>query len=79
MRLRGQILRQQCGEAQFNPWVQKVSRRREWPPIPVFYAWGIHGKRKPEGYSPFDVAYNQKRYPQKDIMFSTGCLLNLVQ
>ena len=43
-----------------------------------FNAWRIHGKRNPEGYSPW-CRIQSEEIPQKDAMFSTGCLLNLVQ
>ena len=36
----------------FNPWVRKISWRREWQPTPVFLAGEFHGQRGLEGYSP---------------------------
>ena len=43
-----------------------------------FHAWRIHGKRNPEGYSPW-CHIQSERILQKDIIFSTGSLLNFVQ
>ena len=37
----------------FNPWVGKISWRREWLPIPVFLPGEFHGQRSLAGYSPW--------------------------
>ena len=29
----------------FNPWVRKISWRREWLPIPIFLPGEFHGQR----------------------------------
>jgi len=45
-----------AGEAvrhSFNPWVGKISWRREWQPTPVFLPGESHGQRSLEGYIPF--------------------------
>ena len=39
-----------CG---FNPWVGKISWRREWQPTPVFSPGESHGQRSLAGYSPW--------------------------
>ena len=36
----------------FDPWVQKMLRRREWQPIPVFLPGESHGQRSLAGYGP---------------------------
>jgi len=36
----------------FDPWVGKISWRREWLPTPVFLPGKSHGQRSLEGYSP---------------------------
>ena len=36
-----------------NPWVGKISWRREWQPTPVFLPGEFHGQRSPVGYSPW--------------------------
>ena len=36
----------------FNPWVRKISWRREWLPTPVFLPGEFHGQRTLVGYSP---------------------------
>jgi len=41
----------QCGRPEFNPWVEKISWRREWQPTPVFLPGEVHGQRSLEGYS----------------------------
>ena len=37
----------------FHPWVEKVPRRREWQPTPVFLPGECHGQRSLVGYSPW--------------------------
>ena len=34
----------QCRRPRFNPWVGKISWRREWPPTPVFLCREFHGE-----------------------------------
>ena len=36
-----------------NPWVRKVSWRREWQLTPVLLPAESHGQRSPVGYSPW--------------------------
>ena len=43
----------QCGRPGFNPWVGKITWRREWLPTPVFLAREFHGQRSLEVYSPW--------------------------
>ena len=40
-----------CG---FDPWVGKMSWRRNWQPTPVFLPGKSHGQRNMAGYSPWD-------------------------
>ena len=35
----------------FNPWVRKISWRREWQPNPVFLTGDFHGQRILVGYT----------------------------
>ena len=42
-----------CGRPEFNPWVGKVSWRRERLPTPVFWPVEFHGQRSMAGYSPW--------------------------
>ena len=37
----------------FNPWVKKIPRRREWQSTPVFLPGEFHGQRSLAGYSPW--------------------------
>ena len=37
----------QCGRPRFNPWIGKISWRREWLPTPVFFPGEFHGDRSP--------------------------------
>ena len=39
---------------EFDPWVRKISRRREWHLSPVFLPEESHGQRNLESYSPWD-------------------------
>ena len=41
-------------QRRFNPWVRKISWRREWLPTPVFLPGESHGQRSLVGYSPWD-------------------------
>ena len=43
----------QCRGPRFNPWVRKISWRREWQPTPVFLLGEFHGQRSLAGYSPW--------------------------
>ena len=36
----------------FNPWIGKISWRREWQPTPVFLPGEFHGQKSLVGYSP---------------------------
>ena len=38
----------------FNPWVSKISWRRNWQPTPVFLPGESHGQRSLADYSPQD-------------------------
>ena len=38
-------------ETQFNPWIRKISWRREWQPTPVFLPGKFYGQRSLVGYS----------------------------
>ena len=42
-----------CGSPGFNPWVGKISWRREWQPTPVFLPGKSDGWRSLVGYSPW--------------------------
>ena len=42
-----------CGRPGFSPWVGKISWRRKWPLIPVFWPGKSHGWRSLVGYSPW--------------------------
>ena len=43
----------QCRRPGFNPWVGKISWRREWLPTPVFLPGESYGERSLVGYSPW--------------------------
>lgn len=53
----------------------KGLQEKEWPPIPVFYAW--ESMRGSQRVTVLDVVYNQKRYLRKDIMFTIGAYSTL--
>ena len=40
----------QCGRPGFNPWVGKISWRREWQPTPVLLPRKFHAQRSLVGY-----------------------------
>ena len=37
-------------DPRFDPWVGKISWRREWLPIPVFWPIEFHGVYSPRGH-----------------------------
>ena len=41
------------GRPGFDPWLGKISWRREWQPTPVFWPGEFHGQRSLVGYSPW--------------------------
>ena len=43
----------QCMRHGFNPWVQKIPRRRKWQPTPVLLPEKSHRQRNWVGYSPW--------------------------
>ena len=43
----------QCRGCRFNPWVEKIPKRRKWQPAPVFLPGKSHGQRRLAGYSPW--------------------------
>ena len=43
----------QCRRPGFDPWVRKISWRREWLLTPVFLLGEFHGQRSLVGYSPW--------------------------
>ena len=43
----------QCGRPGFNPWVGRISWRRQWHPTPVFLPGKSHGWRNLVGLSPW--------------------------
>ena len=40
-------------EPRLNPWVRKISWRKQWQPTPVILPGKSHGRRNPVGYSPW--------------------------
>ena len=44
----------QCRKPGFDPWVRKISWRREWQPTPVFLPGEFLRQRSLIGYSPWD-------------------------
>ena len=43
-----------CSRPRFNPWVRKISWRRQWQPTPVFLPGKSHGRRSLISCSPWD-------------------------
>ena len=43
----------QCRRHGFNPWVGKISWRKEWQPTPVLLPGKSHGQRSLVGYRPW--------------------------
>ena len=41
----------QCRRCKFSPWVGKISWRRKWQSIPIFFSRKFHGQRSLVGYS----------------------------
>ena len=44
----------QCRRPGFDPWIGKISWRREWLPTPMFLPGEFHGQRGLVGYGPWD-------------------------
>ena len=42
----------QYRRCRFDPWVKKISWRRQWKPTPIFLPGKFHGQRSLVGYSP---------------------------
>ena len=42
-----------AGDWEFEPWVGKIPRRRQWQPTPVFLPGKSHGQRTLMGCSPW--------------------------
>ena len=42
----------QCGRPGFDPWVRKISWRREWLHTLVFLSGDFHGQKSLVGYNP---------------------------
>ena len=45
----------QCGRPGFDPWVGKITWRRERPPTPVFWPGEFHGPYSPWGHKESDT------------------------
>ena len=58
----------------FNPWVVKISWRREWLPVSVFWPGEFQGQMSLAGYSPWDhKELNATKWLTQCIIFE--CLL----
>ncbi|KAM7243797.1 hypothetical protein CapIbe_004405, partial [Capra ibex] len=42
-----------AGDYRFDPWVEKIPRRRAWQTTPVFFPGESHGQTSLVGYSPW--------------------------
>ena len=62
----------QCGTAGFEPWVGKISWRREWLPTPVFWPREFHGQRGLAGYSSWGHK-ESKTTEQLLLHFTSNC------
>ena len=51
----GKRIHLQCGRPGFNPWVGKISWRRERLPTPVFWPGEFHGLYSPWGHKESDT------------------------
>ena len=67
---------------QFDPWVQKNSWRRKWPPTPVLLPAKSHGQRSLKGCSPWGHKESDKTerlHFHFHMLNSTGiCLLSSI-
>ena len=55
---------------EFDPWVGKISWRREWTPIPVLLPEEFRGQRSLVGYSPW--SHSQKQLRDCTFIFHSG-------
>ena len=60
----------QCRRPRFNPWVGKVSWRREWLPTPVFLPGKFHGQRSLAGYKSMDHEESYTIYNTNIILYT---------
>ena len=44
----------ECERLGFDPWIKKISWRREWQPTPVFFPGDSHGEKSLTDYNPWD-------------------------
>ena len=51
-RLKQERICLQCRRLRFDPWMGKISWRREWLPTPVFWSVKSHGQSNLAGYTP---------------------------
>ena len=61
----------------FDPWVRKISWRKNWQPTPVFLPGEPHGQRSLVGYSPWGsqrVRQNWSDWPQQHPSLVLNCL-----
>ena len=42
----------QCKRPEFDPWIGKISQRKEWPPTSIFLPEELHGQRSLMDYCP---------------------------
>ena len=63
-----------CWRSGFNPWVRKITWRREWQDTPVFLPGESHGQRSLAGYIVHGVAKSQTRLALSLFTF-TYCIL----
>jgi len=59
------------GIQEFDPWVGRISWRREWLATPVFLPGEFHGQRSPMGYSPCSHKELDRQY------FTCSQLINI--
>ena len=50
----------QCRRPMFNPWIRKISWRREWLTTPVLLPGESHGQRSLVGDSPWGLKESDK-------------------
>ena len=61
----------------FDPWVRKISWRKNWQPTPVFLPGEPHGQRSLVGYSPWGLQrgrHDWSDWPQQHPCLVWNCL-----
>ena len=69
-----QWLRIQCKRYRFDPWVSKISWRRNWQTTPVFLPWKSHRQRRLAGYNSWGHKESEVMILSLFLLYTVGFL-----